>query len=146
MKSTLLLLLPAFLFLQCGNPARESQSSTDMDSTSANEALYHSVMDIHDEVMPRTDDLYGLKKKLQDQLAANPAMTAEEKAGLEQRIASLDSVSKMMMDWMHHFSPLPDTASQEASREYLEGQLEKIKEVRDAILGIIADEKAKSNQ
>lgn len=146
MKSTLFQVLPLLVFLQCGNPSRESQSSNDMDSTSANEALYHNVMDIHDEVMPRTEDLYKLKKRLQDSVAANPSMPAEAKAQLEQRIASLDSVNKMMMDWMHHFSPPADSVGQEVVREYLEGELEKIKEVREAILGIIADEKGKTRQ
>lgn len=107
--------------------------------------MYNSVMDTHDEVMPRIQDLYNLKKRLQDQLAANPSMEATEKAELEKRIANLDSVNNMMMDWMHHFSPLPDSASQEDAREYLEGEMEKIKKVRDAILAIIEEEKSKGN-
>lgn len=146
MKSTLFLLLPLVLFLQCGNPSRESQSTTDMDSTSANEALYHNVMDIHDEVMPRTQDLYNLSKRLKDSIAANPSMAADVKSQLEKRIASLDSVNKMMMDWMHHFSPPDDSLGQEVAREYLEGELEKIKGVREAILGIIADGKGKTSK
>lgn len=141
-------LLPALCLLlvaACGNPNRDNPGSSDSDSTSGNEALYNSVMDIHDEVMPRTQDLYNLKKKLQDQISANPGLSAEEKANLEKRIANLDSVDKMMMDWMHEFSPVADTVSQEVAREYLEGELEKIKKVRDAILGIIEQEKQKGN-
>jgi len=133
------------LLFACGSPQHESQNGGDVDSTAGNEALYNSVMDTHDEVMPRIQDLYNLKKRLQDQLAANPSMEATEKAELEKRIANLDSVNNMMMDWMHHFSPLPDSASQEDAREYLEGEMEKIKKVRDAILAIIEEEKSKGN-
>ena len=101
-------------------------------------------MDIHDEVMPRMEDIYSLKKKLQDEIAASPDMAAEERVNLENRIANLDSVSNMMMDWMHRFSPLPDTVSQEAAREYLESEMDKIRKVREAMLEIIEAEKGRN--
>jgi len=142
MKISFLSVLVATLLLACGRPAGETRTDgSATDSTDANRVLYDQVMDIHDEVMPQLEDIYALKKKLQDQIAASPKMVDEERKKLEQRIANLDSVGNMMMDWMHQFSPLPDSAGQEAMRDYLEGEMEKIKKVREAMLGIIEAEK-----
>lgn len=140
MKMKLLSLLTIIL-MGCGGPSQEGQqSASDADSSDPNQVLYDQVMDIHDEVMPKTEDLHNLKQKLQEQIAATPGMVVEEREKLEQRIARLDSVNQMMMDWMHYFN-LPDSLSAEAKREYLESQMEKIKQVREAILETLATEK-----
>lgn len=141
MKYPIMLAVSIFLF-SCGGPSKEHHDHGSVaDSTDSNQVLYDQVMDIHDEVMPKMEDIYALKKKLQDQIAASPAMVDEERKKLEKRIANLDSVGNLMMDWMHHFSPVPDSLGTEAAREYLEGEMEKIKVVRDAMLGIIEEEK-----
>jgi regulator of replication initiation timing len=142
MNTRFLFLLIALAIFSCGRPsAEQSSSATDADTTSTNQALYDQVMDIHDEVMPKMEDIYTLKKKLQDQIAATPDMVVEEKQALEKRIARLDSVGNLMMDWMHKFSPVPDTVGQEAAREYLESEMEKIRKVREAMLEAIESEK-----
>jgi hypothetical protein len=111
-------------------------------SDNPNQPLYDQVMDIHDEVMPRSEDIYQLKKELQEKIASTPDLIAEKKKELEMMIAELDSADQSMMDWMHHFRPLPDSADQEKAREYLESEMEKIKKVRDLTYESI--EKAKS--
>ncbi len=126
--------------LGCGNPSQETQNGASDADSDPNQVLYDQVMDIHDEVMPKTEDLHNLKKSLQEQIAAAPDMVMEERQKLERRIARLDSVDKMMMDWMHYFN-FPDSLTDEAKREYLESQMEKIKQVREAILETIASEK-----
>ncbi|MBL7847384.1 MAG: hypothetical protein JNL40_07955 [Cyclobacteriaceae bacterium] len=143
MKATLFTFFVLLILINCSNPSREGQASgsEDADSVSANQVLYDQVMDIHDEVMPKMEDIYSLKKKLQDQIQSTPTLTSEERQQLEKRIANLDSVGNMMMDWMHQFSPLPDSVGQEEAREYLESEMEKIRKVREAMLGIIASEK-----
>ena len=108
----------------------------------ANRALYDQVQDIHDEVMPRMEDLYNLKKELQEKIAKTPGMVAERKKELEDMIFHLDSASNAMMDWMHNFNPLPDSTDQEKAREYLETEMEGIKKVRDLTNETL--EKAKS--
>ena len=96
-----------------------------------NQALYDQVMDIHDEIMPRAEDIYQLKKELQEKLAGSPDMVADKKQELELVIAQLDSADQSMMDWMHQFKPLPDSADQEKARAYLESEMERIKKVKD---------------
>lgn len=104
------------------------------EADSTNIILYNQVMDIHDEVMPKMEDLYNMKKDLQTKLESAPAA---EKADLEQRIAQIDSASNLMMDWMHEFDPPADTVDQEQARAYLEGEMEKVKRVKEAILGVL---------
>lgn len=143
MNRRILLPVIALLLIRCGSPASNGNehNENDGDSTSTNQALYDQVMDIHDEVMPKMQDLYILKKGIQDKIAATPNMVIEEKQKLEKRISNLDSASQLMMDWMHNFTPLSDTTDQEAAREYLESEMEKIRKVREAMLEAIASEK-----
>ena len=117
----------------CGNKSSHEHSSNGKgNDDDPNQALYNQVMDIHDEVMPVTEDLYNITKSLKAQLKE----TTDEstKADLNERIRYIDSVNNMMMDWMRKFKPLPDTVNQERVREYYESELEKIKMVKEAML------------
>ena len=98
-----------------------------------NQALYDQVMAVHDEVMPKMNDLYKLKGTLKDKIADSPAMAADKKAELESVIARLDSASESMMVWMRNFNPLPDSLGEEQAREYLENEMEKIKRVKTGV-------------
>lgn len=135
MKSIVNILLFALILLAaCGKTAEHSDhdhDSVEADGQSPNEALYNQVMDVHDEVMPRMEDIYKLKKGLQEQIANTPDMVVERKRQLEAIISNLDSANNAMMDWMHKFEPLPDSVDQEKAREYLESEIERIKKVKD---------------
>jgi Mg2+ and Co2+ transporter CorA len=119
--------------ISCGKSGTDTTASDPVDED-ANQALYDQVMDIHDEVMPKMDDLYKLKKQLQDSIAKTPAMVEDTKKELEQTIQQLDSASNSMMVWMRQFNPPTDSASQEALREYLEAQLEMVRKMRENVL------------
>ncbi len=95
-----------------------------------NQALYDQVMDIHDEIMPRAEDIELAEGKKQE---------------LELVIAQLDSADQSMMDWMHLFKPLPDSADQEKARAYLESEMERIKKVKDLMNESIEKAKAVKN-
>jgi regulator of replication initiation timing len=125
----------------CSKPADHPHHHDHGTSDNPNQALYNQVMDLHDEVMPRMEDLYKIKKDLQEQLANAPALTPAEKDALEKRLAHVDSVAEAMMVWMRQFNPLPDSADQEKAREYLEVEMEKIKKVRDLMLEMLEKEK-----
>ncbi len=118
----------------CGKPADYSGNEHDSGSSeedSPYEALYNQAMDVHDEVMPKMEDIYKLKKDIQEQIANTPDMVVERKQQLEAIISNLDSANNAMMDWMHKFNPLPDSADQEKAREYLESEIERIKKVKE---------------
>lgn len=121
------------ILVACGKTNDQSGHNHDGDANgdNPNKALYDQVMDIHDEVMPKMEDLYKAKKALEERIAANPNMAADQKKELEGMISGLDSANMAMMDWMHNFNPLPDSVDQEAAREYLETEMERIRKVRD---------------
>ena len=98
-----------------------------------NQALYDEVMKVHDEVMPKMNDIYTLKEKLKDQIANTPGMGEEKKKEIETMITKLDSASEGMMVWMRNFNPLPDSLGEEQAKEYLENEMEKIKKVRENV-------------
>lgn len=128
-------------FIGCGKTTRDTTASDPVEDDS-NQALYNQVMDIHDEVMPKMNDIYTLKKQLQDKITNSPDLAEEKKKELEETILQLDSASNSMMVWMRQFNPPADTASEEAMREYLESQLEKVKKMREDVL--VALEKGKN--
>lgn len=134
------LMMLAFAVVSCSKNSSDAEhhdhGSHDM-ANNPNEALYQQVMDVHDEVMPKMDDIYKLKRNLQEQIANAPEMVEAQRLKLEARIAALDSASKAMMDWMHDFNPLPDSADREEAREYLEEEMERIKQVRQTMLEAI---------
>ncbi len=142
-----ILLVNLLLLAACGKSGHEHQDQEEASTNNPNQALYDQVMEVHDEVMPKTSDIYELKKEIQDKIASAPNIMADKKQQLNQIIAELDSADHSMMDWMHKFNPLPDSANQELAREYLENEMEKIKKIREQINGSLqkAHEELKKN-
>jgi regulator of replication initiation timing len=130
---------PLFLALMagCTPGADHTQHQDTPTGDSTNVVLYNEVMDIHDEVMPKMEDLYNMKKDIQERLKDPSGLAAAEQERLKTRLAQIDSVSKMMMDWMHEFNPPPDTTDKEEARAYFERELEKVKQVKQAMLETI---------
>jgi hypothetical protein len=107
--------------------------AADTTADGGNAALRDEVMKVHDEVMPKLDNIYQLTEKLKSKIAETPAMAAEKKQQLEATIARLDSASEGMMIWMRKFDPMTDSLTVEKKREYLENEMEKIKKVREDV-------------
>jgi hypothetical protein len=127
------------LAIACGSKSSSDHSGHSMNTDGgSNQVLYNEVMDIHDEVMPATEDLYNISKSLKAQL--KEATEDSVKISLAKRIRYLDSVNTMMMDWMRKFKPMPDTVNEERAREYYESELEKIKTVKEAMLTALEKE------
>ncbi len=140
------LLFSTLLLTACGKSGSHDDHDHDDNGNDPNQALYEEVMAVHDEVMPKTEEIYKLKKELKDKIASTPNLASEKKKQLEQLISELDSADRSMMDWMHHFTPLPDTAKIEAAREYLENEMEKIKMVREQINGTLQKVKEETGE
>lgn len=99
----------------------------------SNQALYDEVMAIHDEIMPKMDDLYRAKMALQQRLDS----AAVDDAGREEiarKIAQIDAASESMMVWMREFNPIPDSEGKEKAREYLLEERARIQEIREKML------------
>jgi hypothetical protein len=92
-------------------------------------------MDVHDEVMPKMDDIYKHKKEFQDKLTTKPADSLE----IKQKIARLDSADNMMMDWMHQFNPPDAKADDDEAETYLEDQLTKVNAMKEYVQKALDD-------
>lgn len=131
--TTLTLILPLFFLAACQQSAEHQGSHHAEDQPGANQELYDQVMSIHDEVMPKMNDLHKHKTALKTRLEM-PGLPEQEKQEILNEIARLDSASEGMMVWMRQFDPLPDSAGEEKARAYLQSELEKVKQVREDIL------------
>lgn len=131
-SSTLLLILSLFFIASC-QQSGDQQDGHAEKQPGANQELYDEVMSIHDEVMPKMNDLHKKKTALRTRLEM-PGLPEQEKQEIENEISRLDSASEGMMVWMRQFDPLPDSAGEDKARAYLEAELKKVKQVREDIL------------
>ncbi|CAN5458075.1 hypothetical protein BH10BAC4_BH10BAC4_15800 [soil metagenome] len=137
------------LVIACGRSAEKGEHDTDVSDVSGespNRALYDQVMDIHDEVMPKMDELFKFKTIIEEKVANTPGMLEDRKKELKSMALALDSANNAMMDWMHKFNPPSDSVDQEKTREYLEIEMETIKKVRDLTNETIEKAKAEINK
>jgi hypothetical protein len=104
-----------------------------------NQALYDEVMKVHDEVMPKMNDIYKLKEQLKKQIADTTGVVGEKRKAIESAIVKLDAASESMMVWMRSFNPLPDSLGEDKAREYLEQEREKIETVKKEMLNAIEE-------
>lgn len=118
---------------QSGDHQHDHDGHSHQSESSANQELYDEVMRIHDEVMPRMNDIYKLKTAKKTRLEM-PALPEQERQQIQNDIARLDSASEGMMVWMREFDPIPDSLGEEKARAYLEAELEKVKQVKEDIL------------
>ncbi len=126
-----LLFLLVVIIVSCTKSEKHTEHQHELDNNdNPNQALYEQIMDIHDEVMPRLEDIYLQKKEIKDKLANTPDMGVEGKQELELMLVQLDSADRAMMNWMHRFQPLADSIDEEKARAYLESEMERIKEVK----------------
>jgi hypothetical protein len=144
----ILSLMLALALWSCGNKSNEDKHDHNPEAAdieaSGNQELYNEVMKIHDEVMPRMDNIRELKSKLKDRLDKSQNLTQIERVQIDAMIAKLDSAGDGMMIWMREFRPLPDSLGEEKAREYLENEMERVKVVRAKILEALEDAKAMS--
>jgi ABC-type microcin C transport system duplicated ATPase subunit YejF len=107
------------------------------DQKTDNQILYDRVMDVHDEVMPRMNDLEKIKRQLQETLQNGKDLTEEKRKELERKIALLDSASRSMMNWMYEFRP--DDLQGDSLKAYLENEMVRINHVKELILGTLKE-------
>ena len=114
-----------------GGNHNEHQKNEASEESGPTKALENQLDEDHMMLMDRMDELARLKSELQQKIAATPDMISDKKQELDRVIAQLDSANDSMMDWMHKYNPLPDSADQEKAREYLESEMEKVKKLKD---------------
>lgn len=111
-----------------------AQDKTDI---SENEKLYNEVMKVHDEVMPKMNDIHKLKMSIKERIEKNPNLSKVERMKLDAMYAKLDSANDGMMVWMREFRPLPDSVGEDKAKAYLENEMERVNTVRQKMLDAI---------
>ena len=133
--STTLALSVMLAVTSCSTKNSEQETIGD----SPNQALYDSVMAVHDEAMPKMGSLYMQKRRLTAKL---DSVSTEQRVLLEQTIQQLDSAMTGMNVWMRGFHEPDSTLDARAGREYLRHEMEKVQKVKAAMLSSL--EKASS--
>ncbi len=109
-----------FTGFSCGENKQEQQ------------ALYDKVMSMHDEIMPKMDDLMRFKRQIREKLkvlAEDSVANTDEIAALRKSLEDLDNAHDGMMDWMHKFNRNFEDMTKEEIMNYLNGEFEKIENV-----------------
>ena len=139
------------LFIVCAFTIGCKEKSSDHDGhdmpsdaveSSPNEALYNEVMKIHDEVMPKMNDIYKYQQELKEKIKS-PNISDQQRKEFTTLLNRLDSAGEGMMVWMRQFNPIPDSVGEEKARIYLEGEMEKVKRVREDIVQALEQAKSK---
>lgn len=137
-KASLIVIVAAVCFYSCGRKSEDhSQHNQHEGSATAdpNKPLSDSVMDVHNQVMPKMGEIIRLTESLRDKVAKTPDMSAAKKQEIEAAIDSLDAASEGMMDWMHKFKP--EAQADDQVRQYLKNELVRVAIVKQRMLSAI---------
>jgi len=114
----------------------------DVDEVSAQKQkeveLYDEVISIHDELMPKIQEIADLRMRVSEKLdSVDREQDPELVENLSTVILELDSAEEGMMNWMRNFKSTNDTLEHQLVMNYLDGEKKKIAEVREIMLNAI---------
>lgn len=135
----LTIFLPAF-FLCC----KQAPATGDVSSVDAKD-LETQVMTLHDEVMPKVNDISALSSQLRKLKASLPESAEGQKEtpeGLDQVLESLKLSEQGMWDWMKAYSDEKAKLTEDQVGPFMEKQLDILKKVDTDMTSSI--EKAKN--
>lgn len=137
MRVFIFLFLSAALLASCqsgNNPNNQEQSPA---STAADvSALEEQVMAIHDEAMPRLNEINQITARLREiksDLKETPEGKIESPEGLDQISEALKLAEQGMWDWMKSYNDGKNASSPAQLAAFLENELIKVTKVRDDI-------------
>ncbi|MFC3196317.1 transposase [Parapedobacter deserti] len=130
MKKTMLHIGAGLLFLTACNGGNDETEEVDQ--------LREEAIAIHDEIMPQisvfdrnTIKIDSLLVHLPQIKEANPDIdTAQTRTELTALKSRLEKATDAMMDWMTEFEVDPQDKSTGEAKEYYEGEVRKVKEMR----------------
>jgi hypothetical protein len=106
------------------------------------EELQADVIEVHDEVMPKMDDIMKLKAQLK-LIKADTAevLPSDELILVNNLIDNLEKADKSMMNWMRNYDSLMEGMSEEEKLTYLMKEEAAIKLVKQKMLSAISEAK-----
>jgi protein involved in sex pheromone biosynthesis len=136
-KLNFLSLLAIILWVAACGPAQKENSEEAADP----ETLKDEVMAVHDEVMPKMQDIMRLKKKARskiDSLATDSVTNADQIESLETLITNLEEADEAMMNWMRSYRRDFEGTDEEYV-VYLQEEKESIAAVKEDMLAAIEE-------
>ncbi|MCC5930207.1 MAG: hypothetical protein JJU28_13245 [Cyclobacteriaceae bacterium] len=137
LRSTLYLSVLSLIWLVSCGPDKKAEDR---------DALYKSMMQVHDEVMPEMGTISNLQKQIKEKLEGldeNAENYEAEKSELEDLHQDLKNAHDGMMMWMRQLKRGNDLEQMPHDEvvAYLKDEYEKISEVKDMMLQSINDAK-----
>lgn len=129
MKTILKISLVLTVFLMFSCDSKEKQI----------EQLKSEAIEIHDEVMPKLDNIMKLKKSLKTQAES---ASEEEKAEIQELIISLEEANESMMNWMRNYDPQMKDMSEDEKVEAMKNQKASIQKTKEIMISSISDAEA----
>jgi hypothetical protein len=142
MKINSLICIVLLGLLAACSEKKVSDTTQEQDTTLVSAKLFKEVMSVHDEVMPRMDELMNFKSKAKKKIETLDSLNkiktkpeyATEKQQLDSLLTDLDAADNAMMDWMHQFDSKMEGKTESQKSEYLKDQQLKVKAMRDKMV------------
>lgn len=125
------LVFVALLMMSCSSKEKEI------------EKLQSETIAIHDEVMPKMDEIMKLKKSLK---LEQDSVSEEESTAIQELIISLEASDKAMMNWMRNYDPRMEGMSDDEKIAYLKKQKMSIQAVSEQMKSSISEAEEYLNQ
>jgi len=97
------------------------------------EQLQKEVLEVHDELMPRMQDIEQLKRELEERKETLDSLADEQVALFNELINQLSESGESMMDWMRNYSQEYKEMKHDEIMDYLDDQKEKVEEAKEKI-------------
>lgn len=137
-----------FILLALAFLAGLSACGTNQAQEAEQQKLWDEMMVVHDDVMPKMSDINALSKQM-EAATADTALTDELRDAARKALYDLQAADKAMWDWMYGLQQLPDLRNgkkHEDILKYLQDEIGKITEVKNAMLGSIEAAEALKKQ
>lgn len=150
-KNSFHFLLALVIITSCGQSSSTEQQEVEEtkdeipEEVKIEKALYDEVMMVHDEMMPKMENMMSMKGQLKEKLdlLKEEASQTELIQQLETAINSLETADEAMMNWMRQFDPDTDSLSHEEIVEYYTLQKQKMDSVKVVMVEAIENASAK---
>ncbi|MBK6263613.1 hypothetical protein JKA74_01095 [Marivirga sp. S37H4] len=116
------------------------------DSEKEVNSLKEEVIRIHDEVMPKMDEIMQLKKALKERESVLDSSQTEEMTAIHNHILHLDEADEEMMNWMRNYNASMENMTDEEKIEYLKNEKVAIQMVKQLMMSSITEAKTYLNQ
>lgn len=137
-----------FILLALAFLAGLSACGTNQSQEAEQQKLWDEMMVVHDDVMPKMSDINALSKQM-EAATTDTALTDELRDAARKALYDLQAADKAMWDWMYGLQQLPDLRNgkkHEDILKYLQDEIGKITEVKNAMLGSIDSAEALKKQ